>query len=59
MKSYYKGTVMHDYFLTTHEVTLFKNNKAVKNTELYGNLYEVVNNFQGKKDDTDKIIISI
>lgn len=43
---------MHNYFLTTHEVTLFKNSEAVKNTKLYGNLYEVISNFQGKKVDS-------
>lgn len=45
-------TIMHNYFLTTHEVTLFKNSEVLKNTELYGNLYEVISNFQGKKVDS-------
>lgn len=40
---------MSKYFLTTHEVTLFKNSEELKNTEIYGNLYEVVRDFQGKK----------
>lgn len=40
---------MREDFLTSHEITLYKNSEELKDIESYGNLYKVIKEFQGKK----------